>query len=108
MIGAVGVIGLALWGRGTWALAFGMGAAVSLGNFWLIAQATSRLGIPGEAPAAGRLWKGATLRFALVGAILVLALVVFRVNLIGLVAGLLITQIWMVCHWLFWMLRAER
>ena len=107
-VGAAGVIALALWGGGLWALAFGMGAAVSLGNFWLIAHATSRLGIPGEAPAPGRLWKGAVFRFALVGVVLVLALVVFRVHLIGLVARLLVTQVWMVGQWLVWTLRATR
>lgn len=108
VIGAAGAIGLVLWGRGGWAVAFGMGAAISLGNFWLIAQATSRLGFPGSTPGAGHLWKGAALRFLLVGVVLILALVVFRVSLVGLVAGLLVTQVWMVCHWLFWMLRAER
>jgi len=107
VVGAAGTIGLALWGRGAWALAFAVGAVISLGNFWLIAQATSRLGVPGDTPTSGHLWKGAAFRFALVGAVLVLALVVFRVSLIGLVAGLLVTQAWMVCHWLFRMLRAD-
>lgn len=107
VIGAAGVVVLALWGRSAWALAFGMGAAISLGNFWLIAQATSRLGISDSAPVAGHLWKGAAFRFALVGVVLLLALAVFRVNLVGLVAGLLVTQVWMVCHWLFRMLRAD-
>ena len=108
VLGAAGVIGIALLGRGVWAMAFGIGAALSLANFWLIAQATSCLGVSGEAPAPRRLWRGAVFRFSLVGAVLVLALVVLRVNLVGLVAGLVITQVWMLCHWLFRSLQADR
>jgi hypothetical protein len=106
-IGLAGTIGLALWGSGAWALAFGIGSAISLGNFWLIAAATARLGQSGNAPAAGHLWKGAVFRFALAGVVLLLSLAVFRVHLLGLVAGLFITQAWMVCHWLVRMLRAK-
>lgn len=107
-IGIAGTVGLALWGKGAWALAYGIGAAISVGNFWLIAAATARLGQSEKARAAGHLWKGAVFRFALAGVILVMALAVFRVHLLGLVAGLLITQAWMVCHWLIRMLQTEQ
>jgi hypothetical protein len=93
----VGVMGLALFGHGAWAVAFALGAAISLGNFWLIAQAVGKLGEDGAMPS---IWKGSLFRFALVGATLVVALLVFRVDLIALAAGLLLTQVWMVGHWL--------
>lgn len=98
IVGAAGVAGLALVGRGAWAAAFGLGAAISLGNVWLISRAVAQLGDEGVALSAW--WKGSLLRFVLVGLVLVAALLLFRLNLIALVAGLLLTQMWMVGDWL--------
>jgi hypothetical protein len=106
-IGAAVTAGLVLLGYGPWALAFGIGAVISLGNFWLIAHAVSRLGTADDGSSSRHLWKGAALRFGLVGAVLILVIVVFRVNLVALVTGLLITQAWMACHWLVRSLRAD-
>jgi hypothetical protein len=46
------------------------------------------------------LWKGAIFRLAITGIVLVVALVVFRVSLPALVAGLLIAQMAMITLWL--------
>lgn len=99
-IGAAGALVLALLGHGDWAVAFGFGAAIGLGNFWLISRAVAGLAAAEDRPAAGHLWKGSAFRFVLVGVALLLALIVFRVHLLGLVAGLLVAQVWMVIHWL--------
>ncbi|MFA5028769.1 MAG: ATP synthase subunit I [Candidatus Methylomirabilota bacterium] len=105
---AAGAIGLALLGYGAWALGVGVGAGVGLGNFWMISRMVARLGAEDSLPAGGQVWKGALVRFVLVGVVLLLALVVFRVHLLGLAAGLLAIQIWMVCHWLFRSLGGDR
>ena len=99
-------VGLALWGRWDWAVGFAAGALISLGNFQLIARAVT--GMAGaDAPRAGSaLWKGALFRFAISGALLVVALLVLRVSLPALVAGLLITQVTMVVFWLVRTLRS--
>jgi hypothetical protein len=102
-LGAVGAGILLLAGRPAWAAAFIAGAAISLGNFRLIAAAVGRLG--GEVEWRG-LWKGSLIRFALAGLALYLALAVFRAPLLPVVAGLLLTQAWMIGHWLWLALRA--
>ncbi len=98
---------LLLLGRGAWAVGFGVGAAVSLGSFQLIARAVGRLTEPGVTRQAGLLWKGALIRFAIVGAVLFLALIVLRVALLALLAGLLLTHATMIGHWLVYSLRAK-
>jgi len=99
-VAVVGVVGLALWGRWTWAAGFAVGALISLGNFRLIAHAVG--GVVGSegGRAAHTLWKGALFRFGIAGAALVVALLVFRVSLPALAAGLLITQVTMIALWL--------
>jgi hypothetical protein len=54
------------------------------------------------------LWKGALFRFAISGAVLIAALLVLRVSLPALVAGLLMTQVSMIAFWLMRALRALR
>ena len=104
-IAGVAVIGLALWGRSAWAIGFAVGALVSLGNFQLIARAVGGVAVDGGR-AANTLWKGALFRFGIVGAALVVALLVFRVSLPALVAGLLITQVTMIALWLMRAMRS--
>ena len=89
-----------LVGRPGWAVAFSLGAAVSLGNFHLIARAVRGLTEPDARPASRQLWKGALFRFVIVGIILFLAVVVLRVNVPALLAGLVLTQLGMLGYWL--------
>lgn len=100
LVGAAGVVVLLLIGRSSLAVAFGLGAAVSLGNFHLITRAVARLAEPDTRQASRHLWKGALFRFLIVGIVLFAAVVVFRVNVLALVAGLLATQLVMVGYWL--------
>ncbi len=83
-----------------------MGAAISLGNFRLITHAVTRLTDPDTGKASRHLWKGALFRFAIVGAVLFVAVVVFRVNILALFVGLLLTQLVMVGIWLAQSIRA--
>lgn len=99
-VGAAGGIALWLFGRPGWAVAFSLGAAVSLGNFHLITRAVRGLTERDARPASRRLWKGALFRFVIVGIILFLAVVVLRVNVPALLAGLVLTQLGMVGYWL--------
>ena len=99
-VAGAAVVGLAAWGRWAWAAGFAVGALVSLGNFHLIARAVGGVAEWQVGCAAGTLWKGALVRFGATGAVLVLALLVFRVSLPALVAGLLITQLTMIALWL--------
>ena len=105
LVSAAAVVGLLVWGRAGWALAFAIGAAVSLGNFWMIAAAAARL-VPGTSAGWGGLWRGSLVRFGIAALVLAVALVVFKVSLVPLVAGLLLAQAWMVGHWLWTSLRA--
>ena len=98
--GAAGTVVLLLFGRAGWWLGFGVGAAVSLGNFQLITHAVGRLADPDSGRVSRHLWKGALFRFAIVGIVLFVAVVVFRVNVLALVAGLLAIQLVMVGIWL--------
>lgn len=98
-------VGLAVWGRWDWAAGFLAGAVVSLANFRMIARSVLGVVAPKGAPATRTLWRGALVRFAMSGALLVVALFVFRASLPALVAGLLITQVTMV---VFWLVRAIR
>jgi hypothetical protein len=100
LVGAAGAVALLLFGRPGWAVAFGLGAAVSLGNFHLITRAVTRLTDPDTREAPGHLWKGALFRFAIVGAVLFVAVVVLRVNILALMAGLLATQLFMIGYWI--------
>lgn len=99
-VAAVGIVGLGAWGRWDWAVGFAVGALVSLGNFHLIARAVGGVAEVDAGRAANTLWKGSLFRFGLTGAALVVALLVFRVSLPALVAGLLITQLTMIGLWL--------
>ena len=55
---------------------------------------------PDARPASRHLWKGALFRFVIVGIILVLAVVVIRLNVLALLAGLILTQLVMIGYWL--------
>jgi hypothetical protein len=100
---AAGVVGCLLWGRGEAALGFAIGAGVSALNFRLIAAAVGQL--DPRSPGWRGVWKGALARFALAGGVLVLALAVFRLSLLPLAAGLLVTQCWMIGQWLWYSLK---
>jgi len=100
VVGAAGGMVLLLSGHPGWAVAFSLGAAVSLGNFHLITRAVRGLTEPEARPASRQLWKGALFRFIIVGVILFLAVVVLRVNVLALLAGLVLTQLGMIGYWL--------
>ena len=100
IVGAAGTVALFLVGRSGWAVAFGLGAAVSLGNFHLITRAVMRLTDLDTRRASGHLWKGALFRFAIVAIVLFVAVAVFRVNVLALLAGLLATQLVMIGYWI--------
>jgi hypothetical protein len=103
-VGAAGAVVLLVLGRRDWAMAFGLGAAISVGNFQLIVRAVRGLDRP--APGASRhLWKGTLFRFTIIGAILAVGVVVLRLDVLALVAGLLVTQGVMIGSWLLWSLR---
>ena len=111
LLGAAGVagaavVGLAAWGRWAWAFGFAAGALISLGNFQLIAHAVGGVTGLGGDRAATTLWEGALFRFGISGVGLAVALLVLRVSLPALVAGLLITQVTMVVLWLIRALRS--
>ncbi len=106
VVGAAGTVVLLLFDRIEWAVGFGVGAAVSLGNFYLITHAVTRLMDPDPGKASRHLWKGTLFRFAIVGSVLFLAVVVLRVNVLALLAGLLLTQLAMVSIWLMRSMRA--
>lgn len=105
-VGAAGVVGLAVLGRWAWAAGFAAGVLISLGNFHLIVRAVSGMIPTAAVQGAGVLWKGAMFRLAIIGVVLVVALVVFRVSLPALAAGLLITQMTMITLWLMRALRS--
>jgi hypothetical protein len=100
-LAAAGGLVLALFGRWGWAAGFLLGCAVSLGNFHLIVRGVRTLvGAPADARARRRAGVGAALRFLVAAAILVLAVVVLRVNVLALLAGLMLTQFGMIVYWL--------
>jgi hypothetical protein len=100
-LAAAGGLVLALFGRWGWAVGYLLGCAVSLGNFHLIVRGVRGLvaGPPG-ALAKRRAGIGAALRFLIAAALLVLAVVVLRVNVLALLAGLMLTQLGMIVYWL--------
>ncbi len=100
VVGAAGAVVLLLFGRSGWAVAFALGAAVSLGNFHLITRAVAGLTDPDTRQASRHLWKGALFRFLIVAIVLFVAVVVFRVNVLALLAGLLVTQLVMIGYWI--------
>ena len=67
---------------------------------WARPGALPRLTDPDAAQASRHLWKGALFRFVIVGIILFLAVVVLRVNVPALLAGLVLTQLGMIGYWL--------
>jgi ATP synthase I subunit len=106
LVGAAGTVLLLLFGPTGWAVSFGLGAGVSLGNFTLITHAVTRLTDADTRKASRLLWKGALFRFAIVGTVLFVAVVALQVNVLALVAGLLLTQLVMVGIWLVRSMRA--
>ena len=108
VVGAAGGMVLLLFGHAGWAVAFSLGAAVSLGNFHLITRAVGRLADPNPAQTSRHLWKGALFRFVAVGIVLFLAVVVLQVNILALLAGLVITQLGMIGYWLWRSVRPIR
>ena len=108
VLGAAGGITLAVLGYWGWAAGFVLGSAVSLGNFHLIVRGVSGLvAAPTGIPAGRRVWAGAALRFLVAGAALVLAVVVLRVNVLALLAGLIVTQVGMIVSWVLASFRAR-
>jgi hypothetical protein len=108
VLGAAGGLVLAALGHWGWAAGFGLGSAVSLGNFHLIVRGVRGLvAVPPGATAGRRVWNGAVLRFLVAGVALVLAVVVLRVNVLALLAGLIVTQLGMIAYWLLASLRAR-
>lgn len=99
-VGVAGTVAVLVFGRPGWAVGYALGAAVSLGNFHLITRAVMRLTDLDTKRAPGRLWKGALFRFGIVAIILFVAVVVFRVNVLALMAGLLLTQLVMIVYWI--------
>jgi hypothetical protein len=95
-------------GRPAWAIAFAAGTGISLLNFRLIAVAVGRLGAAEREPGWHGLWKGSLVRFAVAAGLLVLALLVLRLALVPLVAGLVLAQLWMVGQWLRMAVRESR
>ncbi len=100
VVGAAGGTVLLLFGHPGWAVAFSLGAAVSLGNFHLITRAVRGLTESDARPASRHLWKAALFRFIIVGIVLFLAVVVLQVNVLALLAGLVLTQLGMIGYWL--------
>lgn len=100
LVGAAGTLALVLFGRAGWAVAFALGAAISLGNFHLITRAVAHVTALDARGASGHLWKGALFRFAAVAIVLGVAVVVFRANVLALLAGLLATQLVMIGYWI--------
>ena len=99
-VGVAGTVALLVFGRPVWAAGYALGAVVSLGNFHLITRAVMRLTDLDTMQAPGHLWKGALFRFGIVAIVLFVAVVVFRVNVLALMAGLLLTQLVMIVHWI--------
>jgi hypothetical protein len=89
-VACVGCAALAAAGLRGWAIGAALGAAVALGNFWLLARVVLRLSGAPDAAARGRraAWQGAALRFVLAGAVLGLAIFFLPVHPLGVAAGL--------------------
>ena len=105
VVGAAGTVALLAFGRLGWAVGFALGAAVSVGNFHLITRAVTRLTDVDAGRAPGHLWKGALFRFGIVAIVLFVAVAVFHVNVLALIAGLLLTQLVMIIYWIAQSLR---
>jgi hypothetical protein len=107
-VGLAGAVLLLCLGSGAGALAYAAGAAVSLGNFLLIARAVKALGATEAVALHGLFWKGSLFRFGVMAAAVGGALAVFRTSLVALLAGLLATQVAMITVWLVRAVRAAR
>lgn len=97
-----------------WAGGVAVGAAVALGNFWLLARAVLKMGArsagghTSEEGAAGNVrggllraaLQGTALRFVLAGAALGLAIVFLPVHPLGVAAGLVGVHAGMAVLWL--------
>jgi hypothetical protein len=99
LVAGAAVIGLAAWGRWAWAIGFAVGALVSLGNFQLIAHAVGGVAGVERGRALSTLWRGVLFRFGISGAVMVVALLLVRVSIPALAAGLVITQVTMIVLW---------
>ncbi len=106
VVGAAGAVALFAFGHPGWAVGFALGAAISLGNLHLITRAVTRLTELDGKRAPGHLWKGALLRFGIVAIVLFMAVAIFHVNVLALIAGFLLTQLTMIVSWIVHSLRA--
>ncbi len=107
-LAVAGGLVLALFGRWEWTVGYLLGCAVSLGNFHLIVRGVRGLVAgPSGTLARRRAGVGAALRFLIAAAVLVLAVVVLRVNVLALLAGLMLTQLGMIVYWLLSSVHAE-
>ena len=104
-VGVAGTAALLAFGRPGWAVGYALGAAISLGNFHLITRAVMHLTELDTKRAPGHLWKGALFRFGIVAIVLFVAVAVFHVNVLALMAGLLLTQLVMIVYWIVQSLR---
>lgn len=105
VVGAAGTGALLAFGRPGWAVGYALGAAISLGNFHLITRAVTHLTELDAKRAPGHLWKDALFRFGIVAIVLFVAVAVFHVNVLALIAGLLLTQLVMIVYWIVQSLR---
>ena len=100
--GCVACVALAGAGPRGWGVGAAVGAAVALGNFWLLARAVLSLAGAGRdaCPAPRAAWRGAALRIVLAGAALGLALLFLPVHPLGVVAGLVGVHAGMAAVWM--------
>jgi len=101
-VACVACAALAVAGPRGWGGGAAVGAAVALGNFWLVAGGVVRAGGggPGAGVPHGAAWRGAALRFALAGAALALAILVLPVHPLGVAVGLVGVHAAMAIIWM--------
>ena len=99
-VAGVACAALAVAGPRGWAAGAAVGAAVALGNFWLLARAVLSLAGAGAAPGRGAAWRGAALRIVLAGAALALAIIYLPVHPLGVAAGLVGAHAGMAVVWM--------
>jgi hypothetical protein len=101
-VAGVACVALAVAGPRGWAAGAAVGAAVALGNFWLLARAVLSLAgaAQGAGPGGRAAWRGAALRIVLAGAALGLALLFLPVHPLGVAAGLVGVHAGMAAVWM--------
>ncbi len=97
-VACVACAALAFAGPRGWGAGAAVGAAVALGNFWLLARAV--LCLAGGAPGRRCAWRGAALRIVLAGAALGLAILFLPVHPLGVAAGLVGVHAGMAAVWM--------